>query len=103
MPCGSFQAKAVFVANGAVIYNLYLGFRFHALGSGWKSSQGQTVRWRLFQTVGKIVRYGRLMILEISAAILSAFPRSTSVARASCGKEAPFRRRRDPESGIFRS
>ena len=79
-----------------------IGFHFHALGSGWECLQGQTVRWRLFQTVVKIVRHGRLMILKISAAILAAFPRSESVARAPCGKDAPFLRRRDPGRGIFR-
>jgi hypothetical protein len=46
MPSGSF---------GAQTYNLYLVFRSHALGSGWKHSQVQTVRWRLFQTAGKNV------------------------------------------------
>ena len=32
---GSFQANAVFFAVGALTYNLYLGFRSQALGSGW--------------------------------------------------------------------
>jgi hypothetical protein len=73
MPCGSFQANAVFFAIGALTYNLYLGFRSHALGSGWERSQVQTVRWRLFQTAGKIVRHGRQMFLKISAAILVMF------------------------------
>lgn len=73
MPCGSFQANAVFFAIGALTYNLYLGFRSHALGSGWERSQVQTVRWRLFQTAGKIVRHGRQMFLKISAAMLDLF------------------------------
>ncbi len=33
----------------------------------------QTVRWRLFQTAGKIVRHGRQMFLKISAAMLDMF------------------------------
>jgi hypothetical protein len=73
MPCGSFQANAVFFAIGALTYNLYLGFRSHALGNGWERSQVQTVRWRLFQTAGKIVRHGRQMLLKISAAMLDMF------------------------------
>ena len=36
-------------------------------------SQVQTVRWRLFQTAGKIVRHGRQMLLKISAAMLDMF------------------------------
>jgi hypothetical protein len=73
MPCGSFEANAVFFAIGALTYNLYLGFRSDALGSGWERSQVQTVRWRLFQTAGKIVRHGRQMFLKISTAMLDLF------------------------------
>ena len=73
MPCGSFRANAAFFSIGALTYNLYLGFRSHALGSGWEHSQVQTVRWRLFQTAGKIVRHGRQVFLKISAAMLDAF------------------------------
>jgi hypothetical protein len=73
MPCGSFQANAVFFSIGVLTYNLYLGFRTDALGSGWERSQVQTVRWRLFQTAGKIVRHGRQMVLKISAAVLEMF------------------------------
>jgi hypothetical protein len=73
MPCGSFQADAVFFAIGALTYNRYLGFRYNALDKGWEHSQVQTVRWRLFQTAGKIVRHGRQVFLKISAAMLDMF------------------------------
>jgi hypothetical protein len=54
-------------------YNLYLGFRSDALGRGWERSQVQTVRWRLFQTAGKIVRHGRQIFLQIGAAMVDIF------------------------------
>jgi hypothetical protein len=73
MPCGTFSANAVFFSIGVLTYNLYLGFRSAALGSGWERSQVQTVRWRLFQTAGKIVRHGRQVFLKISAAMLEVF------------------------------
>jgi hypothetical protein len=73
MPCGTFSANAVFFSIGVLTYNLYLGFRSAALGSGWERSQVQTVRWRLFQTAGKIVRHGRRVYLKISAAMLDIF------------------------------
>ena len=73
MPCGSFQANAVFFAIGVLTYNLYLGFRSDALGSGWERSQVRTVRWRLFQTAGKIVRHGRQIFLQIGTAMLDMF------------------------------
>lgn len=73
MPCGTFEANAVFFSIGVLTYNLYLGFRSEALGSGWERSQVQTVRWRLFQTAGKIVRHGRQVYLRIGAAMLDVF------------------------------
>ena len=73
MPCGTFAANAVFFSIGVLTYNLYLGFRSDALGSGWERAQVQTVRWRLFQTAGKIVRHGRQVYLKISAAMLDVF------------------------------
>jgi hypothetical protein len=73
MPCGTFKANAVFFSIGVLTYNLYLGFRSTALGNGWERSQVQTVRWRLFQTAGKIVRHGRRLYLKISAAMLDTF------------------------------
>jgi hypothetical protein len=73
MPCGTFEANAVFFSIGVLTHNLYLGFRSDALGSGWERSQIQTVRWRLFQTAGKIVRHGRQVFLKISAAVFEMF------------------------------
>ena len=82
MPCGLFQANAVFFAIGVLAYNLYLGFRSEALGKGWERSQVQSVRWRLLQTAGKIVRHGRQMLLKISAAMLDMF----AAIRERCGR-----------------
>lgn len=73
MPCGTFQANAAFFSIGVLAYNLYLGFRGAALGQDWARSQIQTVRWRLFQTAGKIVRHGRQVFLKINAAMLDVF------------------------------
>lgn len=73
MPCGTFAANAAFFAIGVLAYNLYLGFRCDALGSGWERAQVQTVRWRLFQTAGKIVHHGRQLFLKISAAMVDVF------------------------------
>jgi hypothetical protein len=73
MPCGTFEANAVFFSIGVPTYNLYLGFRSDALGSGWERSQVRTVRWQLFQTAGKVVRHGRQVFLKISATMLDIF------------------------------
>jgi Transposase DDE domain group 1 len=73
MPCGTFQANATFFAIGVLTYNLYLGFHSVALGKEWERTQVQTVRWRLFQTAGKIVRHGRQTFLKINSAMLAVF------------------------------
>src|SRR5208282_5916735 len=39
----------------------------------WERTQVQTVRWRLFQTAGKIVRHGRQTFLKINSAMLAVF------------------------------
>jgi predicted kinase len=53
-----------------------------ALGKAWRRSQVQTVRWRLFQTAGKIVRHGRQVVLKINAAMLEMF----SAVRERCAR-----------------
>jgi hypothetical protein len=100
MPCGSFQANAVFFAIGALTYNLYLGFRSHALGSEWERSQVQTVRWRLFQTAGKIVRHvagrypSRILGPRVSCALALA-----PLVRVSWRSPSPAIRQRASEPG----
>ena len=73
MPCGTCEANAVFFSIGVLTYNLYLGFRASALGGGWERAQVETVRWRLFQTAGKIIRHGRQVFLKISGGALDIF------------------------------
>ena len=73
MPCGTFSANAVFFAIGVLTYNLYCGFRSLALGTEFQRAQVQTVRWRLFQTAGRIVRHGRQVFLKLNAAMLDMF------------------------------
>jgi hypothetical protein len=47
----------------------------------WERSQLQPVRWRLFQTAGKIVRHGRQMLLKIGAAIAAIRERCARIMR----------------------
>jgi hypothetical protein len=82
MPCGTFQANAAFFAIGVLAYNLYIGFRAIVLGDGWSRAQVQTVRWRIYQTAGKIIHHGRRIILKISAAAIDLF--TTIRERCAC-------------------
>ncbi len=73
MPCGTFTANAAFFAMGVLAHNLYIGFRRIVSGDCCASLQVQTMRWRLYQTAGKVVRHSRQIILKISAAAIDLF------------------------------
>jgi len=82
MPCGTFAANAAFFAIGVLAHNLYIGFCRMVSGECCTSLQIQTVRWRLYQTAGKVVRHSRQIILKISAAALDLF----TAIRERCAK-----------------
>ncbi len=65
MPCGQFEANAVFFRIGVLAYNIYRLFVLKALGESWRHHQVQTVRWRLYQIAGKIVSHGGQVSLKV--------------------------------------
>lgn len=67
MPCGDFGANAMFFRLGTIAYNLFVLFKASALSSQWRHVQVQTVRWRLYNVAGKVVRHGRQLFLKVSA------------------------------------
>ena len=58
MPCGQFEANAVFFRVGVLAYNIFRLFIFKILSTPWHRHQVQTIRWRLYQIAGKIVFHG---------------------------------------------
>lgn len=67
MPCGDFQANAMFFRLGVIAYNLFVLFKLSVLSGSWRNVQVQTLRWRLYHVAGKVVRHGRRVILKVSA------------------------------------
>ena len=65
MPCGQFEANAVFFRIGVLAYNLYRLFILKTLNKSWHRHQVQTVRWRLYQIAGKIVFHGGQVYLKV--------------------------------------
>jgi len=65
MPCGQFEANAIFFRIGVIAYNLYRLFLLKALGASWHRHQVQTVRWRLYQIAGKIIFHGGQVFLKV--------------------------------------
>lgn len=66
MPCGTLDANAVYFRIGALAYNLFKLFVRHALPRSWRAHQVQTLRWRLYQTAGKLVRHAGALILKVA-------------------------------------
>ena len=65
MPCGQFEANAVFFRIGVLAYNTYRLFILKSLGKSWHRHQVETVRWRLYQIAGKIVFHGNQVFLKV--------------------------------------
>jgi len=67
LPCGDFGANAVFFRIGVLAYNLFILFKLLALSEKWRKHQAQTIRWRIYQAAGKVVRHGGRLFLKVSA------------------------------------
>jgi len=65
MPCGQFEANAVFFRMGALSYNVGRLFVLKTLGESWHRHQVETLRWKLYQSAGKIVFHGRHVYLKV--------------------------------------
>lgn len=73
MPCGQSHANAVFFRIGAIAYNLYRLFLMKSLDKSWHKHQVQTVRWRLYQTAGKVVNHGNRVYLKVRRGLSKLF------------------------------
>jgi len=65
MPCGQFEANAVFFRIGVLAYNVGRLFVLKTLDKSWHRHQVQTLRWKLYETAGKIVFHGRDIWLKV--------------------------------------
>jgi hypothetical protein len=73
MPCGTMKANAVFFRIGVMAYNVFVMFKRSTLPAEWRRQQVQTVRWRLYQTAGKVVEHARQLMLKVSGTAFSLF------------------------------
>jgi len=65
MPCGQFEANAVFFRIGVLAYNVGRLFVLKTLGKSWHRHQVQTLRWKLYDTAGKVVFHGGYVWLKV--------------------------------------
>ena len=84
MPCGEIEANAVFFRIGVLAYNLFVLFKMKVLPDDWACYQVRTVRWKLYQTAGKVVNHARETRLKIAEWMFNLFEE----VRARCAKLA---------------
>jgi hypothetical protein len=73
MPCGQFEANAVFFRIGVLAYNVGRLFVLSTLDKSWHRHQVQTLRWKLYETAGKVVYHGRSIYLKIGLRLRNLF------------------------------
>jgi len=74
MPCGKFEASAVFFRIGVLAYNLERLFALNTLDSSWHKHQIQTLRWKLYGTASKVVFNGGAIWLKVTGSLWRLFP-----------------------------
>jgi len=67
MPCGESYANAVFFRIGIIAYNLFIAMKLLALPPWYRNFTIQTVRWRLYQVAGAVVRHAGQVWLKLKA------------------------------------
>ena len=65
MPCGQFGANAMFFSIGVLAYNLFIMFKQDVLPKDWRRHQVRTLRWRLYQSAGKVVSHSGYLWLRV--------------------------------------
>lgn len=75
MPCGQFEANAVFFRIGVLAYNVGRLFVLSTLDESWHGHQVQTLRWKIYETAGKVVYHGRHIYLKIGRGLRDLFDR----------------------------
>ena len=75
LPCGDAYANAVFFRIGVLAYNLFIGFKRLACPDAWAQHTIATVRWKLIQVAGRLVRHaGQILLrLVVDAGTLALF------------------------------
>jgi len=65
MPCGQTYANAVFFRIGVVAYNLFIGFKRLACPESWVKQTIATLRWKMVQVAGRIVKHAWEVVLKL--------------------------------------
>jgi hypothetical protein len=67
MPCGQFEANALYFAIGVLAYNLAQLLKRRVLPESHRTATLATLRWKVYRLAGKLVRHARGLILQVKA------------------------------------
>jgi Transposase DDE domain group 1 len=67
MPCGQFEANALYFALGVLAYNLAQRLKRQVLPASYRTVTVATLRWKVYRLAGKLVRHARRWVLHIKA------------------------------------
>lgn len=73
MPCGEFEANAVWFAIGILAYNLFIASKIFLFPGSWLKKTILTVRWQFIQMAGKVIKRARELILKICSTLRETF------------------------------
>jgi len=65
MPCGQSYANAVFFRIGVIAYDLFIGFKRLACPRSWVKQTIATLRWKMVQVAGRIVKHAGEVVLKL--------------------------------------
>ena len=66
LPCGNFDANAAWFMLSSIAYNLFALMR-RVLPIGWSTARAPTVRLRLYDVAGQIIRHARQWTVKVNA------------------------------------
>ena len=66
LPCGDLDANAAWLILSCIAYNLFALMRM-VLPHGWSTARAPTVRLRLYDVAGQIVRHARQWTVKVNA------------------------------------
>ena len=67
MPCGQFEANAMYFAIGVLAYNLAQVLKRRVLPASYGTATLATLRWKLYRLAAKLVRHARGWVLRLQA------------------------------------
>lgn len=69
LPCGEFEANAIWFAIGVLAYNLFIASKMYLFPKGWLKKTITTVRWQFIQMAGRIIKHSREVIVKICSSL----------------------------------